>query len=221
MLKDYKSFRAFGHIERFLRSKGYSVYTSDADGVGSIENNALQLKRQILKIIRESGAKKVNLIAHSKGGLDSRYMIEHLNMGKYVSSLTFLCTPHYGSEIATKLYSLPKPLRGWIAFWINFWYKLSGDKNPDVLTVCHQLRRTSSGVLPSAHNYGDVFLQSYSTVLEKAETIFLWEFLSSFQSALSIPCQTDSSRRIQVNSANTRAIASTNQPRTHRSSISL
>ena len=62
MLKDYKSFRAFGHIERFLRSKGYSVYTSDADGVGSIENNALQLKRQILKIIRESGAKKVNLM---------------------------------------------------------------------------------------------------------------------------------------------------------------
>jgi triacylglycerol lipase len=173
MLKDYKSFRAFGHIERFLRSKGYSVYTSDADGVGSIENNALQLKRQILKIIRESGAKKVNLIAHSKGGLDSRYMIEHLNMGKYVSSLTFLCTPHIGSEIATKLYSLPKPLRGWIAFWINFWYKLSGDKNPDVLTVCHQLRRTSSGVLPSAHNYGDVFLQSYSTVLEKSGDDFL------------------------------------------------
>ena len=173
MLKDYKAFRAFGHIEQFLRSEGYDVYTSDADGVGSIENNALQLKQQILRIMRKSGAKKVNLIAHSKGGLDSRYMIEHLSMDKYVASLTFLCTPHYGSEIATKLYSLPKPVRNVIAFWINFWYRLSGDKNPDVLTVCRQLRRAPTGILPLGHSYGEIYLQSYSTVLEKSRNDFI------------------------------------------------
>lgn len=173
MLKDYRFFKAFGNIERFLRSRGYTVYTSDADGVGSIENNALQLRRQIFRILRKTGSKKVNLIAHSKGGLDSRYMIERLGMGRYVASLTFLCTPHYGSEIASRLYSLPHPLRGGIAFWINLWYRLSGDKNPDVLTVCRQLRRVSDGVLPSGHSYGETYLQSYSTSLENSTDDFV------------------------------------------------
>ena len=175
MLKDYRFFKAFGRIESFLCSRGYRVYTSDADGVGSIENNALQLKRQIKRIMRKTGAKKVNLIAHSKGGLDSRYMIERLGMGDCIASLTFLCTPHYGSEIASRLYSLPSHIRGGIALWINFWYRLSGDKRPDVLTVCRQLRRAPEGVLPrSGRNcYDGIYLQSYSTTLENSRNDFV------------------------------------------------
>lgn len=173
MLKDYRFFKAFGSIERFLRSNGYVVCTSDADGVGSIENNARQLKCQIKRILRRTGAKKVNLIAHSKGGLDSRYMIEKLGMGDCVASITFLCTPHYGSAIASKLYTLPHPIKGTIAFWIDLFYRMTGDKHPDVLTVCRQLRRAPKGVLPSGHNYGGIYLQSYSTALEKSQNDFI------------------------------------------------
>lgn len=173
MLKDYRFFKAFGNIEHFLRSRGYKVYTSDADGVGSIENNAAQLRRQIFRIMQKTGATKVNLIAHSKGGLDSRYMIEKLGMGRYIASLTFLCTPHYGSEIASRLYSLPTHLRGGIAFWINFWYRLTGDRNPDVLTVCRQLQRKSDGVLPSGYSYDETYLQSYSTSIERCTNDFV------------------------------------------------
>ena len=100
-------------------------------------------------------------------------MIEKLGMGRYVASLTFLCTPHYGSEIASRLYSLPVRLRGGIAFGINFWYRLTGDKNPDVLTVCRQLRRQSNGVLPEGHNYRETYLQSYSISLEKSTNDFI------------------------------------------------
>lgn len=173
MLKDYRSFKAFGRIEQFLRSCGYRVCTSNTDGVGSIESNALQLKCQIKTILRKTGAEKVNIIAHSKGGLDSRYMIDHLGMGRYVASVTFLCTPHYGSEIATKLYALPSPIRGGIASGINLWYKITGDKKPDVLTVCRQLRRNDSGVLPKGSRYDGIYLQSYSTVLEKSRNDFI------------------------------------------------
>lgn len=173
MLKDYRSFKAFGRIEQFLRSRGYRVCTSKTDGVGSIESNALQLKRQIKRILRSTGAEKVNIIAHSKGGLDSRYMIDYLGMGNYVASVTFLCTPHYGSEIASRLYRLPFPIRGGIASGINLWYKITGDKKPDVLTVCRQLRRNKSGVLPEGGKYDGIYLQSYSTVLEKSRNDFI------------------------------------------------
>lgn len=173
MLKDGRTFKAFGRIERFLRARGETVFTSDADGVGSIENNALQLSRQIKRILRKTGASKVNLIAHSKGGLDSRYMIDHLGMGRYVASVTFLCTPHYGSAIASGLYGLPAPIRGCIAFGINTFYRLNGDKNPDVLTVCRQLRSSPRGVLPSGRSYDGIYLQSYSTTLDKSRDDFV------------------------------------------------
>jgi triacylglycerol lipase len=173
MLKDFRSFKAIGRIEGFLRGRGYSVYTCNTDGVGTIENNARQLKRQILCILRRTGAKKINLIAHSKGGLDSRYMIEHLGMSKYVASLTFLCTPHYGSEIASRLYSLPSPIKKALAAYINLGYWMTGDKAPDVLTVCRQLRRDNNGVLPEVCGYEGVYLQSYSTTLDKSRNDFV------------------------------------------------
>jgi triacylglycerol lipase len=43
---------------------------------------------------------QVHIVAHSMGGLDSRYMISRLGMASRVLSLTTLGTPHQGSPIA-------------------------------------------------------------------------------------------------------------------------
>lgn len=51
MMKDIAFFRAFGRIEKILRASGYEVYTADTDGFGTIENNAVQLKAFIQKIL--------------------------------------------------------------------------------------------------------------------------------------------------------------------------
>ena len=105
MMKDLGHVKAFGRIEHNLRSEGYSVYTADHDGLGTIENNAAQLKRFLEGIMEKEGVDKVNLIAHSKGGLDSLYMIDRLGMSGAVASVTFLSTPHKGSVIAEVLYN--------------------------------------------------------------------------------------------------------------------
>ena len=99
MLKDILHFRAFGKIEHILRKSGHSTYTSNHDGLGSIENNAAQLASYINNVLEKENADKVNIIAHSKGGLDALYMIDRLGMSKKVASVTFLCTPHKGSII--------------------------------------------------------------------------------------------------------------------------
>ena len=125
-LKEFKFLKSFGEIDRILKIQGYTVYKATTDGFGSVENNAMQLKEQILKILEEENVDKVNIIAHSKGGLDSKYMILNLGMEECVASLTTLCTPHKGSPIATNILKLPKFLTKFIAFWINFWYKLFG-----------------------------------------------------------------------------------------------
>ena len=43
---------------------------------------------------------KVNLIGHSKGGLESRYVVSKLGMENHISSITTLGTPHQGTHLA-------------------------------------------------------------------------------------------------------------------------
>ena len=133
MLKDWKFIKAFGQIQRILEAQGHVVSTAPMDGFGSIENNAQQLKDHILQVLATTGKDKVNLVCHSKGGLDARYMIDRLEMGEHVASVTFLCTPHKGSKTATKLYALPKFIRFWVALWLTVAYRLFGDQKPEVL----------------------------------------------------------------------------------------
>ena len=58
-------------------------------------------------VLAETGAEKVNIIAHSKGGLDSRYAISCLGMDKYVATLTTINTPHKGCDMVDYLLKGP------------------------------------------------------------------------------------------------------------------
>ncbi len=172
ILKDVKFFKAFGKIEKILGSNGYIVYTANTDGLGSIENNANQLKRFILNVLKENNCDKVNIIAHSKGGLDSKYMISKLDMGNHIASLTTLSTPHKGSFIATRLLDFPKWLIKLLAGWLNFSYKLYKDENPDALTVCRQLKRVEK----LDEDYGvfsGIYCQSYSSSMRTRDDFIM------------------------------------------------
>ena len=169
--KDWKFFKAFGRIEKKLTSEGYVVYTAPTDGFGAIETNALQLKDYVNDILTKHNADKVNIIAHSKGGLDAKYMIEHLDMSDHVASLTTLCTPHKGSPVASAILRLPKWLTKFVAWWINLWYKILGDKHPDSLKVCNQLKQQSAA---EPFNFDDkIYCQSYSSTLKRSRDDFV------------------------------------------------
>ena len=100
-MRDTFFMKSWGTIDRILRIQGYEVYKSQVDAFGTVKTNAAQQKEEILTVLRETGADKVNIIAHSKGGLDAKYMIRYLEMAPYVASLTTLWTPHAGSPIAS------------------------------------------------------------------------------------------------------------------------
>lgn len=170
VFKESKIFKAFGKIGKKLKSSGYCVYIGKHDGFGTIENNANQLKEQIKEILAHENTDKVNLIAHSKGGLDCRYLIENLDMENSVASLTTLCTPHKGSPIASKIMKLPKFLLKFVAFWINFWYRIFGDKHPDAYNVCKELQQHDGETNLLSDK---VYLQSFSTTMKRAKDDFV------------------------------------------------
>ncbi len=174
LLKDKKYFKAFGKIEKVLKDAGYHVYTSQTDGFGSIETNAEQLKKQIIEILKKEKTNKINIIAHSKGGLDSKYMLENLDMIDYVSSLTTLATPHKGSPIASMLLKLPKFIIRITAWNINLIYKMFGDEHPNSYKVCLQLRKQDDEILQfNEEVYEKVYCQSYSATMKNSKDDFL------------------------------------------------
>lgn len=168
ILKDTFFFKAFGKIPNVLREEGYCVYCSTNDGVGTIENNAKQLKQQIQKILHKEKAEKINIIAHSKGGLDCKYMIQNFNIEDKVASLTTICTPHRGSQLASTILRWPKWILIISSTCINLCYKILGDKRPNVLKACNELKAVSK-IEDSTIAFSDkIYCQSYSSTLEKS-----------------------------------------------------
>ena len=164
-MKDTFFLRSWGRIDRILRSQGYTVYKSNVDGFGTVEGNAAQLKAEIDGILQETGAEKVNLIAHSKGGLDAKYMIQQLDMAHKVASLTTLCTPHRGTPIASFILRFPTFAVKYAAFWVNTAYRMLGDRAPDSFTACQQLQRTEDLAQETMNVGPGVMCQSFSAAM--------------------------------------------------------
>jgi len=91
-------------IINILQSNGTEVLVTRVPMSASIADRAAALQAQIEEHFDEG--QEINLIGHSMGGLDSRYLISRLGMGKEggakvrVRSLTTIATPHRGSSFA-------------------------------------------------------------------------------------------------------------------------
>jgi len=86
----------FPGIVDSLRAAGNHVLVPTLSPTGGVAQRAQQLKDFLLR--ETSGP--VHILAHSMGGLDSRYMISKLGMAERVLSLTTLGTPHRGTTFA-------------------------------------------------------------------------------------------------------------------------
>ena len=164
MAKNFPFYPAFRFIADFLRGQGLSVYVANHDGVGTIADNAAQLKAEITDILQKEGCEKVNLIAHSKGGLDARFMISKLDIANHVASLTTLSTPHHGSRLSAMLLKMPSFLAKLIAFFIDTFFRIFRDEKPNVLALAKELTVASMEQFnEDVPNVTTVYYQSYSS----------------------------------------------------------
>jgi triacylglycerol lipase len=88
-------------IPNALRDGGAKVYVTTVSQLNSTEARGEQLIDQIEQIVAISGKPKVNLIGHSHGGLDVRYVAAV--RPDLVASVTSVGSPHKGAELANFL----------------------------------------------------------------------------------------------------------------------
>lgn len=126
----------WGRIPSALEKEGASVYYGLQDCWGSIKTNAEQLEKRIGEIISECGCEKVNIIAHSKGGLDARRAALLPGCRGKIASITTIATPHHGSKTIDRLFRAPDVVWNIASFAVNNWIRIIGDKKPDFLELC-------------------------------------------------------------------------------------
>jgi len=165
--RDRKLLNYWGRVPKALIAEGAQVFYSHQDAWGSIANNAKMVKGAVEAVLLETGADKVNLLAHSKGGLDARYMISVLGMADKVASLTTISTPHHGMKTMDFLQKMPKWVFRFIGVFVNLFFKLLGDERPDFYRVCRQFRTSAACVFNEKCKNGEgVYYQSYASSMQ-------------------------------------------------------
>ena len=129
----------WGRIPDILRREGVKVYFGGTDAWGDYQSNAALLKETIDRVLEENQTTRVNIIAHSKGGIDSRYLIWHYGYGDKVASLTTIGSPHRGAEVADLVYSRRLTHTDVSRRLLNLFGHIYGDKNPDIYSLLYQL----------------------------------------------------------------------------------
>lgn len=167
--RDFKVLNYWGRIPKALEDEGAVVFYGKQDCWGTIEVNAQTVKESIENVISETNCKKVNIIAHSKGGLEARCVISNLGMANKVASLTTIATPHRGSQTMNLLCKLPKSLFKLVAFLTNHWFRVLGDQNPDFYATCHQFSTSYAKIFNRENPDSDlVYYQSYTAIMKNA-----------------------------------------------------
>ena len=156
----------WGRIPQVLRGYGAKVYYGGQDCWGTFAQNAAVLARTIRDICAKEHCDKVNIIAHSKGGLDARYLISVQGMGASVASLTTLCTPHRGCRFLDFAARIPRPLWMPICAAIDVYCRILGDQTVSFYEVCMELRADACASFTK--QYPDdprVYYQSYAAAM--------------------------------------------------------
>lgn len=170
--RDNKFFNYWGRIPGELKANGAQVFYGNQPSAATIAHCAADLKDRILEITQQTGAEKVNIIAHSKGGLDSRYAIAKLGIGDKVASLTTVNTPHRGCLFADYLLGkIPTETKDAVANAYNAALRKLGEEEADFLAAVSNL--TDSYCQPLDLEMGvpeGILCQSVGSVMTKARS---------------------------------------------------
>lgn len=168
--RDFKYFNYWGRIPKELETHGASIFYGNHQSAASVADSGRELACRIQEIIAKTGSAKVNIIAHSKGGLDSRYAVSVLGMAENVASLTTINTPHRGCIFADYLLDkIPQAAKDKVSESYNAALRKLGDENPDFMAAVNDL--TASACKKFNRNVPDmpgVYYQSVGSKLNVA-----------------------------------------------------
>lgn len=165
------------------RSHGLVAFAPNIVPYQTIQIRGRDWCRIINRVCSETASSKINIIAHSMGGLDIRHAITHLGMADKVSSLTTVSTPHFGSDLSDWVLQAPQKVRKVISRIINrFGNRVYPQIESDVLSAIKQLTPAymNDSFNPSTPDIDSVRYFSYGAACGKGTGASISTFLIPF-----------------------------------------
>ncbi len=125
----------WGRIPDRLHETERIFYYANQDSWYGVEHNAKQIAEAVYRACELTGAPKIHLIAHSKGGVDGRRALYLPGVADKVFSYTTLATPHRGMLFSSLISLVPLLPKYVVSPIINRIVKKKGDPSPDVYSV--------------------------------------------------------------------------------------
>lgn len=169
--RDFKLINYWGRIPGELEKNGAEVYYGQHQSARPVRQSGLELARRIEEITRQTGCEKVNIIAHSKGGLDCRCAMQDPAVAARVASLTTINTPHRGCEFADYLlHKIPSNVQQKVAAAYNKAAAALGDEDPDFLAAVGDLTASACQQLNAemADPPEEILCQSVGSIMRRA-----------------------------------------------------
>lgn len=166
--RDFKYFDYWGRVPGELFANGCTFFYGEQQSAASVESCGLEVARKIKEITEMTGCEKVNIIAHSKGGLDARSAMTDPDIARRVASLTTINTPHRGCEFADYLLNkIPEKPQQVVAKAYNKALSKLGDYNPDFIVACRNLTHEfCTEFNERVKDPQGVYIQSYGSYLK-------------------------------------------------------
>lgn len=168
--RDFRYFNYWGRVPKALEQNGAVIHYGNHQSASSVVECGEELAARIRQIIQESGCEKVNIIAHSKGGLDCRYAIARCGVADQVASLTTVSTPHRGCEFADYLLTkIPHRQQQMAADMYNAALRKLGEEKPDFMAAVYDLTAQACQVRnDQVRDMPGVYYQSVGSRMTKA-----------------------------------------------------
>jgi len=156
-----------GHLHEeamHLRLQGVRAFAPNISPYHVVPQRAGMWKERIEHILSSTKAEKVNLIAHSMGGLDARFLISKLGMHSHVASLTTISTPHRGSSVAQMALQQPEKIRELVQSAANWLGEYATQDETDIHSAVENLtpEALSGSFNDEVLDSEDVLYQSYA-----------------------------------------------------------
>ncbi|MCW2755392.1 MAG: lipase [Marmoricola sp.] len=96
-------------LQYFLASQGYCTFSETygafpgfpfVGGLQPIADSAAQIKDQILRVLAETGAAKVDIVGHSEGGFQSLYVSKTQGIADKIGTVVAIAPPTHGTTFA-------------------------------------------------------------------------------------------------------------------------
>jgi triacylglycerol esterase/lipase EstA (alpha/beta hydrolase family) len=153
---------SWGAVPDYLEKGGAEVFLADTEAWASYKTNGEIIKTRIADVLAQTNSEKINIIAHSKGGIDARYAISAFDLGAQIASLTTIGSPHRGSYVADFVVDQLTDNADVLYEIVDCLGRLMGDKKPETQDAAKELTRDAMREFNTRYpNVPGVYYQSY------------------------------------------------------------